>query len=142
MNMVNEIVIKTGRRVEIVDITDRVVEEVRRSNVQNGIAVIYSIHTTTAVVLNEGEKGLLEDLETMLEKLIPRGAGYRHDVIDSNADAHLRATLLGNSIVIPVDGGRPVLGTWQRVLFVELDGPRNRRVAVSVVGERNEAKES
>lgn len=127
--------IRTGKRVEIVDITERVVEEVRKSGIEDGIALVYSLHTTTAIVLNEGERGLLEDLETMMEKLVPRGAGYRHDVIDSNADAHLRATLLGNSIVIPVDGGRPVLGTWQRVLFVELDGPRSRRVKVTVVGE-------
>ena len=132
---VNVIEIRTGKRVEIVDITDRVVEEIGTAGIQNGMAVIYSLHTTTAVVLNEGEKRLLEDLELMLEKLIPRGAGYRHDAIDSNADAHLRATLLGNSIVVPVSNGRPVLGTWQRVLFVELDGPRSRRVNVTVVGE-------
>ena len=132
---VNVIEIRTGKRVEIVDITDRIVEEIGRAGIQKGIAVIYSLHTTTAVVLNEGERGLLEDLELMLEKLIPRGAGYRHDAIDSNADAHLRATLLGNSIVVPVSNGRPVLGTWQRVLFVELDGPRSRRVNVTVVGE-------
>jgi secondary thiamine-phosphate synthase enzyme len=136
MNMaMNVIGVRTNKRLEIVDITDRVVEEVKESDIQNGIAVIYSLHTTTAVVLNEGESRLLEDLETMLERLIPRGAGYRHDVIDSNADAHLRATLLGNSVVIPVSDGAPVLGTWQRVLFVELDGPRNRRVNVTVVGE-------
>lgn len=128
--------IRTGKRVEIVDITERVVEEVRKSGIANGIALVYSLHTTTAVALNEGERGLLEDLERVMEKLVPRGAGYRHDVIDSNADAHLRATLLGNSIVIPVDGGRPVLGTWQRVLFVELDGPRSRRVKVTVVGAK------
>ena len=134
--------IRTGKRVEIVDITDRVVEEVRKSGIGNGIALVYSLHTTTAIVLNEGEKGLLEDLENMLEKLVPRGAGYRHDVIDSNADAHLRATLLGNSIAVPVSDRRPVLGTWQRVLFVELDGPRSRRVGVIVVGEQNEAQKS
>ena len=127
--------IKTGRRVEVVDVTDRVVKEVSETGIQNGIAVVYSLHTTTAVVLNEGERGLLEDIERMLEKLVPRGAGYRHDIIDSNADAHLRATLLGNSVVVPVRGGKPVLGTWQRVLFVELDGPRKRRIDVTVVGE-------
>jgi|Deesub1362B_J571_1020462.scaffolds.fasta_scaffold00053_123 secondary thiamine-phosphate synthase enzyme len=133
MNMMNMIEIRTGKRVEIVDITDKVVEEVQKSGVQNGIVIVYSLHTTTAIILNEGEKGLLEDLEKMLEKLIPRGARYKHDIIDSNADAHLRATLLGNSIVILVDGGSPVLGTWQRVLFVELDGPRTRRVIVRVI---------
>lgn len=132
---VGAIEVRTGKRVEIVDITDRVVEEIGKADIQNGIAVVYSLHTTTAVVLNEGEDRLLEDIEMMLEKLIPRGAGYRHDAIDSNADAHLRSTLLGNSVTIPVDGGRPLLGTWQRVLFVELDGPKSRRVNVTVVGK-------
>ncbi len=124
-----QIEINTSKRVEIIDITNRVEELVEG----NGIAVIYTPHTTTALIVNEAESGLLEDIVEVLQKLIPRGAGYKHDRIDDNADAHLRACILGNSLVIPVENGRLVLGTWQRILFVELDGPRRRRVYVKVI---------
>ncbi len=124
-----QIEINTSKRVEIIDITNRVEELVEG----NGIAVIYTPHTTTALIVNEAESGLLEDIVEVLQKLIPKGAGYKHDRIDDNADAHLRACILGNSLVIPVENGRLVLGTWQRILFVELDGPRRRRVYVKVI---------
>jgi len=125
--------IRTKSRVEIVDITSQVQEEVSKSGVNDGIAVVYTKHTTTAIVVNENESGLMKDLLDLMEKLVPQGAGYRHDSIDNNADAHLRALLLGNSAVIPVTDGRLDLGTWQRILFIELDGPRTRRVIVKVV---------
>lgn len=117
--------VETKDRVEIIDIT----REVERR--ASGRAVlVYTPHTTTAIVINEAESGLLRDIATTLAKLVPKGAGYEHDRIDSNADAHLKATLLGNSVVVPVENGRLALGTWQRILFVELDGPRLRRVYV------------
>ncbi len=117
--------IETRERVEIIDIT----HEVERH--AGGEAVlVYTPHTTTAIVINEAEGGLLRDIIDVLSKLVPRGAGYEHDRIDSNADAHIKATLLGNAVVVPVSNGKLALGTWQRVLFVELDGPRIRRVFV------------
>ncbi len=125
--------IKTSKRIEIVDITERVKEIVENQDVVNGIALIYTKHTTTAVVVNENESGLKEDVLKVLEELIPSGAGYMHDRIDNNADSHLRAILLGNSVVIPITNGKLDLGTWQRILFVELDGPRVRRVIVKVI---------
>ncbi len=125
--------IRTNRRVEIIDITSEVRREVERSDVKDGIAVVYTLHTTTAIIINENEPGLKEDIVFVLDKLVPRGAGYSHDNIDNNADAHLRAILLGNSVVVPVSNGRLDLGTWQRIMFVELDGPRNRRVLVKVI---------
>ena len=125
--------IRTNRRVEIIDITSEVQREVERSGVKDGIAVIYTLHTTTAIIINENEPGLKEDIVFILDKLVPRGAGYSHDNIDNNADAHLRAILLGNSVVVPVSNGKLDLGTWQRIMFVELDGPRNRRVLVKVI---------
>jgi secondary thiamine-phosphate synthase enzyme len=108
-------------------------EKVRKSGVKDGMAVIYTRHTTTAIVINENEPGLREDILELIKKLIPQAAGYHHDRIDDNADAHLRATLLGNSIVVPVTDGQLELGTWQRILFIELDGPRRRAVVVKVV---------
>jgi len=125
--------IKTGKRVDVVDITSKVKEEVRNGGVSDGVAIIYSKHTTTAITINENESGLKEDILNMLEKIIPAGAGYRHDRKDNNADAHLRAILVGNSVTVPVSGGNLDLGTWQSILFIELDGPRSRRVGVKVI---------
>lgn len=125
--------LNTKSRIEIIDITSDVQEKVRKSGVKDGMAVIYTRHTTTAIVINENEPGLREDILELIKKLIPQAAGYHHDRIDDNADAHLRATLLGNSIVVPVTDGQLELGTWQRILFIELDGPRRRAVVVKVV---------
>ncbi len=89
-------------------------------------------HTTCALTLNEREPGLLEDLETALERIVPWGAGYRHDRgAESNAAAHIRAALLGHQLVLQVRGGRLALGAWQDVLLVELDGPRSRKVEIA-----------
>ncbi len=125
--------INTSRRVEVVDITSEVQKEVEKSGIKDGLAVVYTPHTTTAIVINENEPGLIEDIVFVLDRLIPRGAGYMHDEIDNNADSHLRAMLLGNSVVIPVTNGKLELGTWQRIMFLELDGPRSRRVIVKVI---------
>jgi len=125
--------IKTSSRVEVVDITDRVREIIESQDVVDGIALIYTRHTTTAIIINENEAGLKEDLLKILERLIPSRAGYMHDRIDDNADSHLRAIFLGNSVVIPITNGKLDLGTWQRILFVELDGPRVRRIVVKVI---------
>ncbi len=130
-----ELKVESERRVQVIDVTDQVREKVRESGVESGIAHVYSRHTTAAVVVNESESGLLRDIVNKLEELVPRGAGYEHDRIDNNADAHLRALLLGSSVTIPVSDGDLMLGTWQSVLFVELDGPRSRRLLVTVVGE-------
>jgi len=125
--------IKTSRRIEIVDITDKVREVVEKHDVTDGIVVVYTKHTTTAIIINENESGLKEDITNILEKLVPSRAGYMHDRIDNNADSHLRAILLGNSVVVPITNGRLDLGTWQRIMFIELDGPRTRRVVVKVI---------
>ncbi len=120
---------------QLVDITDDVREAVSKSGVEEGIVHVFSRHTTAAVIVNEPESGLLRDVVNKLEELVPEGAGYEHDKVDNNADSHLRAILLGPSVTLPVAGGEPVLGTWQSILFVELDGPRTRRVLVTVVGD-------
>ena len=127
-----EITIKTKNRVEIVDITSEVEELVEKSGVDKGIALVYTKHTTTALVINEAERGLLDDILYIIQKIVPPNS-YKHDRIDNNADAHLRSTLLGNSVAIPVLNKKLELGTWQRILFIELDGPRTRKVLVKVV---------
>jgi len=125
--------IKTEKAEEVVDITCQVNDAVRERGIDEGICLVYARHTTTAIVINEGEGGLVADLLEKLSTLVPPGNGYLHDRLDENAHAHLQAALLGNSKAIPVEDGRLALGTWQRVLFVELDGPRQRTVSVKVV---------
>jgi secondary thiamine-phosphate synthase enzyme len=125
--------IKTEKAADVVDITRQVNDAVRERGIDEGICLVYTFHTTTAIVINEGGGGLVADLLGKLSSLAPPGDGYHHDTLDENAHAHLQAALLGNSKAIPVEDGRLALGTWQRVLFVELDGPRQRTVSVKVV---------
>jgi len=127
--------VNTDGRTQVVDVTAQVGDVVRASGVTEGVAVVHSPHTTTAVVVNEREGQLVADLLDWAARMAPEGAGYRHDSTDGNAHAHLRGMMLGASASIPVTGGRLALGTWQSVLFVELDGPRDRKLHVQVVGE-------
>ncbi|NOZ59183.1 MAG: YjbQ family protein [Euryarchaeota archaeon] len=131
--MIEKFRIRTTERVELIDITSEVEDAVARAKVEEGIASVFTRHTTTAVFINEAESGLLRDYLALLERLVPPRAGYEHDRIDSNAHAHLRSMLLGSSVSIPIANSRLALGTWQRVLFAELDGPRERSFFVSVV---------
>ncbi|ETA69338.1 secondary thiamine-phosphate synthase enzyme [Methanolobus tindarius DSM 2278] len=125
--------IKTGKRIELIDITDRVKEQLHENGVQNGICVISTKHTTTSVIVNENESGLVSDILELLKILVPAHAGYAHDRIDNNADAHLKAVLLGSSETLPIIDGNLHLGTWQSIFFAEMDGPRTREVTVTVI---------
>ncbi|MEZ5335327.1 MAG: secondary thiamine-phosphate synthase enzyme YjbQ [Methanolobus sp.] len=125
--------IKTGKRIELIDITDKVRKNVSEAGILNGICVISTKHTTTSIIVNENEDGLVSDILTLLGKLIPAHAGYSHDMIDNNADAHLKAVLLGSNETIPIVDGRLHLGTWQSVFLAELDGPRTREITVTVI---------
>ncbi len=126
MNMVKSIEVKSRKRTEVIDITD----EVEKLLEGSGVALIFTPHTTASIILNEAEEGLLEDILDLLEKIAPRNSNYRHNRIDNNADAHLKASILGSSVLVPFENGKLKLGTWQRVLFIEFDGPRSRRVLV------------
>ena len=126
--------IQTTTRTELIDITDRVRAIVKESGIKEGICVISTRHTTSGITVNENERGLRADMLEMLETLIPENKSYAHNQIDNNADSHLRAVLLGNSATIPIEDGHLVLGTWQSIFFVELDGPRNRSVNVQIIG--------
>ena len=125
--------LNTRKGAEVIDMTSYVEEAVKESRIEQGICLIYSLHTTTGIVVNEAEPGLIQDMTKLMASLAPQGAGYLHDRNGGNAHAHLQAMLLGNSTVIPVEGKRLILGTWQRILFVELDGPRQRRVYVKII---------
>lgn len=121
------VVVKTSKRVEIVDITDLVEEFIANVN-GSGLLLVKVPHTTAAITVNEAEPGLLEDIAEALLKIAPVEYPWRHNRIDNNAHAHIASSLIGDSRIIPVVNGRLELGTWQRVLLVELDGPRSRRV--------------
>ena len=127
--------IETANKSEIVDITAGVERYVQESGMENGICMVYSLHTTTSLIINEADDALLNDVLGLMERIVPRGAGYEHDRGDGNAHAHLRAALLGSSVVIPVEKGRLALGTWQKILFMEFDGPRKRRISVRLIRE-------
>ncbi|EKF86406.1 secondary thiamine-phosphate synthase enzyme YjbQ [Methanobacterium formicicum] len=127
--------VNTSQRVEIHDITQDVEAVLKNSGISEGLLNVYSHHSTSGVVINENESGLVKDFQLALQKLVPEGAGYQHDRIDNNADSHIRGFLLGGSETIPVEDGRLMLGTWQSIFFVELDGPRQRKLTVTVMGE-------
>jgi secondary thiamine-phosphate synthase enzyme len=126
--------LSTEGETQFIDITGKVENSVAETQTKEGFAVIYTKHTTTALFINEGERGLLRDYEKLMQ-LLPKGAGYEHDRIDSNAHAHLRAVLLGSSVTVPIREASLQLGTWQRIFFAELDGPRQRRVIIQIIGE-------
>jgi secondary thiamine-phosphate synthase enzyme len=127
-----ELKVRTNQKYEVIDLTPQVIEAVRATGISDGICCVYVPHATAAVVINENDDlqiGL--DLLDALNKLIPGGI-WRHDRIDNNGAAHLKAAILGPSEMVPVQNGRLALGTWQAVMLVELDGPRERKVIVTV----------
>ncbi|MGE5850011.1 MAG: secondary thiamine-phosphate synthase enzyme YjbQ [Candidatus Methylomirabilota bacterium] len=127
-----EFSIRTGKKQEMVDITERVSDLVKRSEIGDGMCLVYVPHATAAVVINENaDPNVCEDILDALAGLIP-GGKWRHDRIDENAAAHIKATILGPSETVPVRSGRLRLGTWQSIMLVELDGPRERTVIVEV----------
>jgi len=125
--------ISTRSRAELIDITAQVQDVVKKSGISEGICVVYVPHTTAGITINEGaDPDVRRDILEQLERLVPRDGSYRH--VEGNADAHIKASILGSSVLIPVSGGRLSLGTWQAVFFAEFDGPRSRRVLVQVMG--------
>jgi len=112
-----EITISSSRRVEFIDITSKVRKIVEEEEVREGICLIYCPHTTAGLTINENA-------------LIPSGAGYSH--IEGNADAHIKSSIIGNSVELIISNGNLILGTWQGIFFCEFDGPRTRRVWIKI----------
>jgi len=132
--VINEITIKTGKRNEFVDITQEVAELISAQGVKEGFVILYVPHTTGGITINEhADPSVKRDILNKLEELVPPDKGYTH--MEGNADSHIKATLVGNTLTIPISGGRLVLGTWQGIFFCEFDGPRTRKLIVKVVGE-------
>ena len=131
--------IDTTKRVEIRDLTAQVQEVVAAAGVGAGLLTVSTMHTTTAVFVNEPQSALLDDMEQLLERLAPRGEEWKHndprysDCDRHNADAHLRAMLLGNSVTLQIADGTLTMGQWQRILMAELDGPRKRTLVLQIL---------
>jgi secondary thiamine-phosphate synthase enzyme len=126
----------TRERREMVRITDEVADIVRRSGVREGMVLVSAMHITAGVYVNDWEDGLIEDFGEWLEKLAPSGRDYRHHQTgEDNADAHLKRTLIGHQVTLPITNGKLDLGPWEQVFYAEFDGKRKKRVVVKVMGE-------
>lgn len=122
--------VETDARLAVADVTDRVADALADAADSDADAcTVFVRHTTAGVVCNESERRLLSDVEELLSSAVP-DEGWAHDELDGNADSHLRALLLGNSVTVPLAEGELDLGTWQSLLVVECDGPRTRTVSV------------
>lgn len=125
--------VHSRQRVELLDITEQVRAAIHADGLREGLAVIYTPHTTAAITINENaDPDVARDLVTTLNRLVPFDDGYRH--AEGNSAAHVKSTLVGASETLIVTDGAPVLGTWQGVYFCEFDGPRQRQVHIKVVG--------
>ena len=124
--------IRTGGRTDFVDISAQVGAVVAASGVESGLCYVYVPHTTAGVTINENaDPSLQHDIINVLDRIVPSHGGYAHS--EGNSAAHVKASLMGATAVIPVEEGRMRLGTWQGVYFCDFDGPRTRKVLVKVV---------
>jgi secondary thiamine-phosphate synthase enzyme len=126
----------TKQRQEFVRITDDVARIVAASGVQEGLVLVSAMHITAGVYVNDWEDGLIADFQAWLEKLAPAGLPYRHHQTgEDNADAHLKRTIMGHQVIVPITKGRLDLGPWEQIFYAEFDGRRRKRVIVKVMGE-------
>ena len=129
--MIKRLSIRTSSRMQFLDITGQVQDAVKESGVSDGVCTVFVPHTTAGITINENaDPDVTRDIMETLERLVPQGGSYRHT--EGNADSHVKASLMGFSVDVFVEGGRLVLGTWQAIYFCEFDGPRTRQVLVRV----------
>ena len=125
----------TKHRQEFIRITDDVSRIVTASGVVEGMVLVSAMHITSSVYVNDWEDGLISDFQVWLEKLAPKGLPYRHHATgEDNADAHLKRTIMGHQVIIPITAGKLDLGPWEQVFYAEFDGQRRKRVIVKVLG--------
>jgi secondary thiamine-phosphate synthase enzyme len=138
--VLDTIVYRTRERLELINITRDLNDVVKRHGMKAGFVIVQSLHTTTAIFINEFQQALLDDMKSFLEKIVGRFEYWRHndprlsECDRKNADSHLRAMLLGHTVSLPVRNGSLALGGWQSVILAELDGPRERAIQVQVLG--------
>ena len=123
--------VKTSRRAQLLDITEKVADLVQRAGVKDGICHVFVPHTTAGVTINEGaDPDVARDIEAQLARMVPKDSDFAHG--EGNSDSHIKTMLVGPSSTAPVRGGRLALGTWQGIFFCEWDGPRTRKIEVTV----------
>jgi secondary thiamine-phosphate synthase enzyme len=128
---VEKLKLKTNNRVELLDITEKVLKIVEQSKVSDGLCVVFCPHTTAGLTINENaDPSVKADIVKTLNKLIPENAGYAHQ--EGNSDSHIKSSLFGPSLTVIVENNQLMLGTWQGIYFCESDGPRNREVWIKV----------
>lgn len=126
----------TASRKEFVRITDQVRAVVEQSGIREGMALVSAMHITAGVFVNDWEDGLIHDFQVWLEKLAPAGLPYHHHQTgEDNADAHLKRTIMGHQVIVPITAGALDLGPWEQIFYAEFDGQRRKRVIVKVLGE-------
>ena len=129
-----ELMFRTRSRFDDLDITDYVRKEIE-GTIKEGVLFVVSKHTTCTVVINEAEEGLMKDYIEWAKKLVPPEGHFHHNAIDNNGHAHVLTMLIGNARVVPIREGKLDLGTWQRIILLEFDGPRTRYVDLIAMGE-------
>ena len=130
------IYIETKKKREYINITDKVEEIVKKSGIEDGMALVSAMHITAGVYVNDAESGLIQDIDEWLQKLAPEGPDYRHHRTgETNGDAHLKNLLIGHQVILPITKGRLDLGPWQQVYYAEFDGRRRKRVVVKAMGK-------
>jgi secondary thiamine-phosphate synthase enzyme len=126
----------TKKRQEFIRITDEVAKAVEQSGIKDGMVLVSAMHITAGVYVNDWEDGLIEDFQEWLEKLAPAGRPYRHHQTgEDNADAHLKRTIMGHQVVVPITAGQLDLGPWEQIFYAEFDGQRRKRVIIKIMGE-------
>ena len=125
----------TKEKTELLDITNFIANFVFECRVNSGICIIYSPHSTTALIVNEHEKGLIKDIISKISEEFPRDKDWLHNQIDNNASSHIASAFLDSSRIFPIRNDHLARGTWQNIFLLELDGPRKRNVVCEVIGE-------
>jgi len=127
-----EIPVKTRSRNEVIDVTEKVQAIVSKENIESGACIVFCPHTTAAVIVNENhDTSLADDILANLSEIAPKNAKYSH--LEGNADAHIKTALVGGTVLIPIENKKIALGRWQGCLFLEFDGPRQRRLLVQFI---------
>jgi secondary thiamine-phosphate synthase enzyme len=135
-NFARSITLSTKAKYELIDLTETIEEIVANSQVATGLCLVHASHATAAIICNEHESGLIQDILRKVKEIFPPSAGYMHDRIDDNASSHIASALIGASRTFPIEDGQLVRGTWQNIFLLELDGPRSRRnINIHIMGE-------
>jgi len=131
-----ELKVVSKKRNEMIDITNDVQRLIDKQNIQDGFVIVYIPHTTAGITINEGaDPSVQRDIIETLNRIIPESGNYLHS--EGNSDAHIKASIIGSSVIVLIEKSRLVLGTWQHIFFYEGDGPRNRKVYLKIFKNKN-----